>query len=320
LLPNLQVVVFLVDSSRPSSSAGGYIGPHVGQTLLFMLCHSVVRLYEHARFTILTTPTTKLPELPFPTDTFARPVGNGPLLYERMRHYIAFLEQAPVDRTYLFLESDMLMLEQLRLEIVEDWDVAIAYKNKGMWINSGMLLVRAQRRDAALAFLRLAARLYEERYLNHPQWGADQAAIRDVLGLKEPPANARIEFTATTRVLLLPMDKFTRFAPWYARLSPPATWILHFTGDRKRTMPQFYWLHIERAAGGTKSPIEQICEREVPRKIRDIRRDLRSTWRKSRLGRRIAWLRQVISTLFKGSLRVSRGIFHAQFSAKREKE
>src|SRR5262249_42625205 len=159
---------------------------------------------NRARFTILTTPTTKLPELPFRTDIVARPVGNGPLLYERMRHYIAFLEQAPVDRTYLFLESDMLMLKRLRLDIDQHWEVAIAYKSTGMWINSGMCLVRARRREPALAFFRQAVKLYEERYLSHPRWGADQAALRDAVGLKEPPANPRVEVTENARVLLLP--------------------------------------------------------------------------------------------------------------------
>ena len=117
----------------------------------------------------------------------SRPIGNGPLIYERMRHYIAFLEQAPVDPTYLFLESDMLVLERLRLDIAEDWDVAIASKSSGMWINGGMFLVRAQRREPALAFLRQAARFYEERYLTHPNWGADQAALRDARGAEETP-------------------------------------------------------------------------------------------------------------------------------------
>ena len=261
LLPSLQVVVFLIDSNRPSTSAGGHIQPDSVQRgllpedssakiLLPVLCQSVSRLYERARFTILTTPTTKLPELPFPADIVARPVGNGPLLYERMRHYLAFLEQAPVDRNYLFLESDMLMLKRLRFCIAEEWDVAIAYKNKGMLINSGMLLVRAQRREPALAFLRQAVKFYEERYLNQPKWGLDQAALRDAVGLKEPPARPRVEITGTARVLLLPRHEITRTAPWYALLFPPATWILHFSGGwrRKRAMSHFYWLHMGNGA------------------------------------------------------------------------
>ena len=82
LLPNLQVVVFLINSNRPPTSAGGDVQPDSGKrgllhedsyakSLLPMLCQSVSRLYERARFTILTTPTTKLPELPFPTDIVA---------------------------------------------------------------------------------------------------------------------------------------------------------------------------------------------------------------------------------------------------------
>lgn len=248
-MPRLRVLVFLADSNRPSQSAGGYVQRHSGQSLLPLFCQSVARFHEDVRFTILTTPTTKLPVLPYPTEIFARPVGDGPLLYERMRHYLTFLEEAPAENTYLFLESDMLMLQRLRLDVGEDWDVALAYKSTGMWINSGMFLVRAGRREQAIEFLRHALAIYRKRHLNHPKWGADQAALRDALGLTEPPQRPCVQATEGARVLLVPRHEFTRFAPWYAWVAPPRTWILHFSGGRKKAMPYFHWLHMGKGSG-----------------------------------------------------------------------
>ena len=264
LLPHFKVAVFLADSNRTSTSAGGYLQAHSGQNLLPLFCDSIVRLYPNASFSILTTPTTSLPQLEFPTEIVARPIGTGPLLHERLRHYIAFLENAKDDCTYLFAESDMLMMERLRLDVTDDWDLAIAYKSTGMWINSGILLVRAHRRKPALAFLRRALEFYEKLHLNHQKWGSDQAAFRDALGLKEPPASPRVQVTGAARVFLFPRHELTRFAPWYACLFPPRAWILHFSGSRKKAMPYVHWLQIGRGAAFGRTLRNAVGRASVP--------------------------------------------------------
>jgi len=221
-----------------------------------MFCDSVRRLYENVRFVVLTTPTSRMPEASDSVQVFSRPIGDGPLLYERMKHYADFLDEGEDDRAYLFLETDMLMLHRFAVDVSEDWDVAIAYKDKGMWINSGMFLVRAGRRAPAIAFLRRALTFYEERHLTHPKWGADQAALRDAIGLTEPPNRLRVEVTDTAKVLLIPRAGFTPFARRFAALSPPDVWILHFSQYRKKWMKGFYWLHL-----GAGAPVGRLLSR-----------------------------------------------------------
>lgn len=246
---NLTVATFIVDRKDAATAAGSYRHRHSGQELMPLMFDSVRRHHPDARFSILTTEETALPDLAYPFEVFARPTGDGPLLYARMAHYIAFLEQADPDRTYLFMETDMLMTGPLEVPVTEDWDAAIAYKATGMWINSGVFLVRPGRKDAALAFLRRAYAIYGDRHVNHAKWGADQAAYRDALGLVAPPAGISVVETDGARILVIPRHGYTRFSPWYAWLAPPPTWILHFSARRKRAMPFFHWLHFGEGAG-----------------------------------------------------------------------
>lgn len=249
-LDGVTVVVFFADVLPTGRSPGSYRQVHQGQSLLPLFCSSVIRVYPDARFVLLTTPGTQLPTLPVRVQVVSRPIGAGPLLYERLRAYIAFLEDIADDRPCLFLESDMLMLERLRVQRQPDWDLALTYKSRGAWINSGMILVRADRRSHALAFLHEAQRLYQERYLNVPDWGSDQNALRDAVGLTEPPAVPRVQATTMANVLLIPRDTFTGFADqtWSALFRKPATSILHFSGPRKKMMRPYYWLHLGSGA------------------------------------------------------------------------
>ncbi|NOT09704.1 MAG: hypothetical protein HOP28_16040 [Gemmatimonadales bacterium] len=242
------MAVFLVDLKRPTAPAGAYPQRHLGQRMWPMFCDSVLRQYPEARFSILTTPESTLPNQLFAAHIFAHPIGERPLPYERLRHYIRFLEEGEDDCSYLFLESDMLMLGRFRLDVREEWDLAIAYKNKGMWINAGMLLVRAGRRDAALGFLRKALQIYEDRYLDHPKWGADQAAFRDAAEMVQPPNCPTVQSTPEARVLLVPREDYTRYPTRFAALKPPRTWILHFAGPRKKWMSGYYWLQFGKGA------------------------------------------------------------------------
>lgn len=248
LLPNLNVAVFLADYDWPQEASSSFRQSQVGQKLLPMLCDSVAHLYPEASFTILSSPSTDIPDLPYNIDVRRRPLGHQQLVYDRLLHYIAFLEQASGDSAYLFLDSDMLMLKRLQLDVAEDWDIGIAYKRCGDWVNSGMILVRPHRHERALDFFREAARICKERYSSKLQWGAVQPALRDAIGMTEMPKKLQIKKASTARVLLLPIRKFAFFAPWYARLYTPNTWILHFCGGRKDLMPDFYRLRIAKNA------------------------------------------------------------------------
>lgn len=248
-MPNLTVATFIVDRKAAATAAGSYRHRHSGQELMPLMLDSVRRHHPDARFTILTTEETALPDLAYPFEVFARPTGDGPLLYARMAHYIAFLEQADPDRTYLFMETDMLMTGPLELPVTEDWDAAIAYKATGMWINSGVFLVRPGRKDAALAFLRRAYAIYGERYVGHKPWGSDQAAFRDALRMTKPLDRVTLVEVDGARILVVPRHKYAPFSKWYTWVMPPRTWILHFSARRKRAMPFFHWLHFGEGAG-----------------------------------------------------------------------
>jgi len=113
-----------------------------------------------------------------------------------------------------------------------------------------MILVRGDHRARAIAFLREALRLYEERYWNHPFWGSDQNALCDAAALTETPAVQRVQRTETANVLLISRDEFTRFVESTsdALLRRPPTYILHFSGWCKEMMRPYYWLHLGRGA------------------------------------------------------------------------
>ncbi len=242
----LTFVVFVVERATPSSAGGAYELVHDGRRLLRLLRDSVRRTYPASEFVVLTSPQTDADPQLLDVRRVVRSVGSGPLLYERMKAYQAFLESAVDDRAYVFVESDMLILRRIKIDAERDWDIALLSKPKFMWINSGVVMVRAGRRARAAAFLRRAAAIYEERYLDHPEWGSDQLALRDAAGLESPPVSPMVREMPEAQVLLLPLTTVAPFtrdgAP--GLLDPPATPIIYFTGARKRRMGAFYRLHI----------------------------------------------------------------------------
>jgi len=226
---------------------------HQGRRLLPLVARSIRRFYTASRIVVLTDPGTEVPALPPPAAVQRRPLGDRPLMFERLVSYIEYLESAGDDEAHLFLDSDILITGPFGTACVGPFDLAFTYKVKrGRWsINAGVILVAPGGRARALAFFRRTLALYEERHVADPHWGSDQMAMRDTIGLGEPPEALQIAMTADARVALLPCDKYN-YSPAgvWRDLSdgPSGQFVWHFKGRLKKFMPWFYRAHLAPGA------------------------------------------------------------------------
>jgi len=237
------VVVFLASSDARRSQ----VGPDAA-TLLPLMCNSLARHHPDARLVVLTDGRVHVPPLALPCEIALCPIADGPLMFERMKAWAAMLEEAPPnDRPYAFIDCDVLFMQPMTPPLSGSWDIAMTFKGQRMI--GGFALVAPGRTKRAAQFLREALHAYEAKHLRSARFNGDEAALDDVVSLTDDRRPYETVPCGGVGLLLLPRVVFNYKprAGWGVLRRPPGhTCLVHFIGPRKRLMPLFHRLHVER--------------------------------------------------------------------------
>jgi hypothetical protein len=184
---------------------------------------------------------------PFPTDTDHEVfrcdgLDSTRLMHSRSLAWINFLQTA--DSHVVFLDSDILIQENLEPVFNQVFDAGLTYRQEDQWpINAGIQFFHHNRLDRGVAFLRACLHAFETHFQNFAAWGGDQDALRKVTaGAAFDRSDSHLWHSPDGfNLLMLPCARYNYSTPTGRMPGPyPNKPVLHFKGKRKDDMIP-YW-------------------------------------------------------------------------------
>lgn len=246
--------VDLVDSTKESSFAQPplELAKRAKQTeeyreMLSLMFQSVSVFHKDARKVILTDHQSVFTNLPESVEIHRYEIDTNDVMLSRTKAQVAFLEAHDFKSNVLFLDSDILINDNLETTI--DWDkfdIALTIREDplGMPINGGALFVSNRRPQIAIAFLQSFYQRYIDKYLDESQWWGDQKALVDLLNDTEDPIIIGQRNVGEILVQLIPCDIYNYSPSFKTEIDVYGAGIdrcvIHFKGDRKKFMKSFW--------------------------------------------------------------------------------
>ena len=250
-------VTFHVDLNKQAEknileTYGLYQKPSNYISMLDTMFRSAALFHPDCRKVILTDRKTDFSHLKSEVELFRVDIDLSCVMPSRLRAQIQYLAQYDCASDLIFLDSDMIVNGNLEGVFDEDFSVGLTSLDKdNMPINAGLIMVKRQCREAALAFFGRVDVFCREKYHDDTWWG-DQAALVDAVGVER--FRQRTTDTIYTelddvKVLFFPCDTYN-FAPHppdkIASISSGLRdrKVIHFRGDRKRFMQPFWSAYL----------------------------------------------------------------------------
>jgi hypothetical protein len=245
-------LIFSTFYASVSSEKGGLcVHPHARTTheqsieMINMLFRSADYFNPHARYSILTSPTTDLSGIELPFDRVDIDVEQQSLMLDRAVGQARQVNCLKPDETLLLLDADILVQANLSHLETEPFDVAVTWRAATLKVNGGFLVARNRGQNYAASFFSHFLQVFREDYLAEQQWNGDQLALNKLLPMRKvwsdnvllsPYEGATIRILHSDTYNYSPADDPEAFADPALR----ERLILHFKGHRKRFMASHF--------------------------------------------------------------------------------
>ncbi|BAY81010.1 hypothetical protein NIES267_04750 [Calothrix parasitica NIES-267] len=215
------------------------------QKTLELMFSSVSKFHHDFNKVILTDLDTDFSFLPADIHIQRYAVDSREIMFSRLSSQLSFLESHDFDSDIIFLDSDILINQNLEPLFKQNFDIALTIRvNQEMPINGGIIYISKNNRESANKFFNNIYDSYINNYKNNFQWWGDQYALADVIGwTKGDKLEPDLIEVDGIKILLLACDIYN-FSPDYesdldvCELKDKK--ILHFKGPRKKYM-DLYW-------------------------------------------------------------------------------
>lgn len=216
--------------------------------LLAILFRSVELFHPGAKTVLLTDERTPLEALSADTEVVRCRVDRDRVVHSRLLAQIAYLRHRAGKSAVVFLDPDIIVNADLTPLLVEEFDVALTYRDlPEMPINDGVIVVNARAGRAGLRFLKRVRSIYDRYCADDPYWFGSQRAFIAALGKQFANRSSDVIEVRRCRVRLLPCEQWN-FSPEHNEEENAAElrnkYILHFKGERKSLMPLYWEKHI----------------------------------------------------------------------------
>lgn len=228
------------------------------QKTLELMFSSVSRFHHDFNKVILTDLTTDFSFLPSDIHIQRYAVDSREIMLSRLASQLSFLKSHDFNSDIIFLDSDIIINDNLESFFTEDFDIALTIRlEQEMPINGGIIYISKNSKESAHRFFDKLHYLYSNNYKKNFQWWGDQYALADVIGWKKgeqlEPGRIKID---GIKIILLPCDIYN-FSPDYdseldiCELKEQK--VLHFKGPRKKYMNAYwqYYLSEKDSQDGT---------------------------------------------------------------------
>jgi hypothetical protein len=223
---------------REPHPIGGTKAPFTELIPLFVA--SARRVHPPVSLEIVTDQDTSLPD-GFDV-VWRRNIDLSALMLERARAQEELTRGASRGDAIAFLDTDTLILRDLRHVFDESFDVGVTIRDnpihdfeRRMPYNNGVIFADCSRSGAASSYFSAVRNAIEELDESLWAWSGNQFVVRDALG-HHPPGSTIERFGARVRVFACTTHNYT---PAVVGEDLEGKHLLHFRGDAKALMPQF---------------------------------------------------------------------------------
>lgn len=212
--------------------------------MINMLFASIARFNSPARFAIITSHTTDLSGVRHNFRRLDTPVRLETLMLDRTIGQRRQIERIGHGETVAFLDTDILVQDDLGEIGRLDFDVAVTTRAGELPVNGGVLFARKNSTGGSVRFFDQVIERIKFRYSEYLQWNCDQLAFRDLVPLNANSTTGEIVTTEDRiRLALLPSSRFN-YSPGYRaheyeRVMPDVS-VAHFKGRRKSFMAEYF--------------------------------------------------------------------------------
>jgi hypothetical protein len=221
---------------------GGLKPPH--SSLIPIFARSVRKSNPNARLELLTDETTVIPGAQFDA-LIRRRLDHEFLMLERLRAQTELLRTAEDGDLIAFLDTDTIVLQDLRKVFVESFDIGVTIRDnpqfdfeRRMPYNNGVIFAKAGPNKAALRFFEHLQDRLEALPPAAWAWSGNQFVVRDVLGV-HAPSTLIVTDHASVKVFPCSSHNYTPNSPGE---NLETKLLLHFRGDAKHLMEQYGYL------------------------------------------------------------------------------
>lgn len=215
------------------------------QQTLDLMFRSVSRSHQDYKKIILSDFTTDFSFLPIDIAIQRYSVNSREIMLSRLASQLSFLTSHDFTSDVIFLDSDILINQNLEPLFYEDFDVALTIRlEQEMPVNGGIIYISKNSNKSANKFFEKIYYSYINNYRHKSQWWGDQYALADAIGWKKGDEleSGLIEIDGI-KILLLPCDVYN-FSPDYESdldiCELENKKVIHFKGKRKKYM-SLYW-------------------------------------------------------------------------------
>lgn len=235
--------------------------------MINIMFQSIVQSNSNVKFSIITNEQTKLDGVTLPFSRIDGEVRSSSLMLDRARAQLKAVKQIARDEVMIFLDSDILVLGDLRHLLKHDFDIGLTVRHsQTMPINGGIIIANSKYPAVVKSFFQEYVRLYSQDYGGERKWYGDQLALRKLLEFHNLSQIDEVR-NLTTRfgnVLFLPCEVYN-YSPRDeadALATSADRRLVHFKGARKTFMKSVW--RMTTTAGDDADPHFNCAQQDAP--------------------------------------------------------
>lgn len=234
--------------------------------MIDLMFRSVSFFHRDCKRVLITDNRSKFPVFGNIDEIIRYSIDPATIMLSRLYTQIQYLKGNDFSSPFVFLDSDILVNENLDSLFEKDFDIAVTIRKHmhNMPFNGGVLFISNRRKNKVLRFFDSLYLIFKEKYASHGIWWGDQMALVDLIGNGDLRGGNIIEIDGI-KVLLLESKKYNYTPKKYISIlfKNKHKTMFHFKGKRK-VMMQLYWdLYFTEDKNAFFSIRERIIKRLV---------------------------------------------------------